>query len=277
MAEEHAADANDANDANDATESAETEHDKKNAVQGLAPEVIAQIIEAALLASEGPLTVDNLFRLFSVGELDEAEGRKQIRTALESLQEACDDRGVTLQKVSSGYRYQTRQDLSPWVSRWWEEKPPRYTRALLETLALVAYKQPVTRGDIEQVRGVSVSQNIMRTLLERDWIRVVGQREAPGRPSMYGTTKAFLDYFNLNKLEQLPPLEEIKAMIEPTLVADENTAQTDNSAKAEAADDSASGNTASDENVVDDVAVEEVTADTKGEAAIDGTESETHA
>lgn len=277
MAEEHAADANDANDANDATESAETEHDKKNAVQGLAPEVIAQIIEAALLASEGPLTVDNLFRLFSVGELDEAEGRKQIRTALETLQEACDDRGVTLQKVSSGYRYQTRQDLSPWVSRLWEEKPPRYTRALLETLALVAYKQPVTRGDIEQVRGVSVSQNIMRTLLERDWIRVVGQREAPGRPSMYGTTKAFLDYFNLNKLEQLPPLEEIKAMIEPTLVADENTAQTDNSAKAEAADDSASGNTASDENVVDDVAVEEVTADTEGEVAIDGTESETHA
>ena len=187
----------------------------------LAPTQIAQVIEAALLAAEGPLTVDNLFRLFAIGELDEEEGRKQIRLAIESLQAQCAQRGVTLQKVASGYRYQTRQELSAWVSRLWEEKPPRYTRALLETLALVAYKQPVTRGDIEQVRGVSVSQNIMRTLLERDWIRVVGQREAPGRPSMYGTTQAFLDYFDLAKLDDLPPLDEIKAMIEPALVADD--------------------------------------------------------
>ena len=187
----------------------------------LASTQIAQVIEAALLAAEGPLTVDTLFRLFAVGELDEEEGRKQIRLALESLQAECAHRGVTLQKVASGYRYQTRQELSVWVSRLWEEKPPRYTRALLETLALIAYKQPVTRGDIEQVRGVSVSQSIMRTLLERDWIRVVGQREAPGRPSMYGTTKAFLDYFDLAKLDDLPPLEEIKAMIEPTLVAED--------------------------------------------------------
>ena len=187
----------------------------------LASTQIAQVIEAALLAAEGPLTVDTLFRLFAVGELDEEEGRKQIRLALESLQAECAHRGVTLQKVASGYRYQTRQELSIWVSRLWEEKPPRYTRALLETLALIAYKQPVTRGDIEQVRGVSVSQNIMRTLLERDWIRVVGQREAPGRPSMYGPTKAFLDYFDLAKLDDLPPLEEIKAMIEPTLVAED--------------------------------------------------------
>lgn len=187
----------------------------------LAPTQIAQVIEAALLAAEGPLTVDNLFRLFAIGELDEEEGRKQIRLAIESLQAQCAYRGVTLQKVASGYRYQTRQELSAWVSRLWEEKPPRYTRALLETLALIAYKQPVTRGDIEQVRGVSVSQNIMRTLLERDWIRVVGQREAPGRPSMYGTTKAFLDYFDLAKLDDLPPLEEIKAMIEPALVAED--------------------------------------------------------
>ena len=187
----------------------------------LAPTQIAQVIEAALLAAEGPLTVDNLFRLFAIGELDEEEGRKQIRLAIESLQSQCAQRGVTLQKVASGYRYQTRQELSAWVSRLWEEKPPRHTRALLETLALIAYKQPVTRGDIEQVRGVSVSQNIMRTLLERDWIRVVGQREAPGRPSMYGTTKAFLDYFDLAKLDDLPPLDEIKAMIEPALVADD--------------------------------------------------------
>ena len=175
----------------EATVDPKAEQDLPVARQALSDEHIQQIIEAALLAAEGPLTVDNLFRLFEIGELDEEEGRKQIRAALQSLEDACENRGVALQKVASGYRYQTRQELSRWVSRLWEEKPPRYTRALLETLALVAYKQPVTRGDIEQVRGVSVSQNIMRTLLERDWIRVVGQREAPGRPSMYGTTKAF--------------------------------------------------------------------------------------
>jgi segregation and condensation protein B len=233
MAEEQAP------NAKDTSQATEVERDEDTGVQAMAPETIGQIVEAALLASEGPLTVDNLFRLFALGELDEEDGRKQIRTAIETLQDACEDRGVTLQKVSSGYRYQTRQDLSPWVSRLWEEKPPRYTRALLETLALVAYKQPVTRGDIEQVRGVSVSQNIMRTLLERDWIRVVGQREAPGRPSMYGTTKAFLDYFNLNKLEELPPLEEIKAMIEPSLVVDDNAAQTDDAVPSETPDGAA--------------------------------------
>ena len=207
-----------------ATADPQAEQALPEAGQALSDQQIQQIVEAALLAAEGPLTVDNLFRLFEIGELDEEEGRKQIRSALQGLEAACEDRGVALQKVASGYRYQTRQELSRWVSRLWEEKPPRYTRALLETLALVAYKQPVTRGDIEQVRGVSVSQNIMRTLIERDWIRVVGQREAPGRPSMYGTTKAFLDYFNLNKLDDLPPMEEIKAMIEPTLAAEAGVA-----------------------------------------------------
>ena len=189
--------------------------------QVLTEEKIGQIIEAALLAAEGPLTVENLFKLFADGELTEENGRKQIRDVLAALEEVCGDRGVELIHVASGFRYQAKQELSTWVSRLWEEKPPRYTRALLETLALVAYKQPVTRGDIEQIRGVGVSQNIMRTLLERDWIRVVGQREAPGRPSLYGTTKTFLDYFNLNNLDQLPPLEEIRALIEPTLVAEQ--------------------------------------------------------
>lgn len=224
------------------TVDSKAEQDLPVARQALSDEHIQQIIEAALLAAEGPLTVDNLFRLFEIGELDEEEGRKQIRTALQSLEDACENRGVALQKVASGYRYQTRQDLSRWVSRLWEEKPPRYTRALLETLALVAYKQPVTRGDIEQVRGVSVSQNIMRTLLERDWIRVVGQREAPGRPSMYGTTKAFLDYFSLNKLDDLPPMEEIKAMIEPTLAAEDGVAVSDEAGSAP--DTSANADTA---------------------------------
>ena len=189
--------------------------------QMLTEKKIGRIIEAALLAAEGPLTIENLFKLFADGELAEENGRKQIRDLLVALEEACGDRGVELIQVASGYRYQAKQDLSAWVSRLWEEKTPRYTRALLETLALVAYKQPVTRGDIEQIRGVGVSQNIMRTLLERDWIRVVGQREAPGRPVLYGTTKTFLDYFNLNNLDQLPPLEEIRALIEPTLVAEQ--------------------------------------------------------
>tara|TARA_B110000971_G_scaffold192252_1_gene204437 strand:+ start:2591 stop:3523 length:933 start_codon:yes stop_codon:yes gene_type:complete len=229
--------------------------------QVLTEEKIGQIIEAALLAAEGPLTVENLFKLFADNELEEENGRKQIRDVLAALEEACDDRGVELIRVASGYRYQAKQDLSAWVSRLWEEKPLRYTRALLETLALVAYKQPVTRGDIEQIRGVGVSQNIMRTLLERDWIRAVGQREAPGRPSLYGTTKTFLDYFNLNNLDQLPPLEEIRALIEPTLVAEgvaEGTAQ-----------DTAEG---SEVNVASEVAADaEVTEDNTDASADDST------
>jgi segregation and condensation protein B len=182
---------------------------------------IRRIVEAALLASDGPLTVAALTKLFAPGELDEEHASKQIRDALKELEQEADHRGVELKRVASGYRFQVRQDLSEWVSRLWDEKPPRYTRALLETLALIAYQQPVTRGDIEQVRGVSVSQNIMRTLLERDWIRVVGQKEVPGRPSLYGTTKGFLDYFNLKSLDELPPLPEIRALIEPALVEEE--------------------------------------------------------
>ena len=178
---------------------------------------VAQIVEAALLAAEGPITVDGLYKLFLDGELGAEEGRKKIRQVLQELQANEADRGIELVQVASGYRFQARQDLSPWVSRLWDEKPPRYTRALLETLAIIAYKQPVSRGDIEQIRGVGVSQNIMRTLLEREWIKVVGQRETPGRPSIYGTTKAFLDYFGVRKLEQLPPLDEIRELIEPVL------------------------------------------------------------
>ena len=131
------------------------------------------------------------------------------------LEGECAGRGIELKRVASGYRFQVRQELAPWMSRMWEDRPPRYSRAVLETLALIAYKQPVTRGDIEQVRGVAVSSNIVRTLLERDWIRVVGYREVPGRPAMYGTTKTFLDYFNLKSLDELPTLPEIRALIEP--------------------------------------------------------------
>lgn len=181
------------------------------------PIKLKQIVEAALMAADAPLTVDQLQKLFAHGELDSEEGRAQIRDTLNTLQEEASERGYELVRVASGYRYQVRQELSPWVSRLWEEKPPRYSRALLETLALIAYKQPVTRGDIEQVRGVAVSQNIMRTLLERNWIRVVGQREVPGKPSLYGTTREFLDYFGLKSLDQLPPLAEIRSLIEPLM------------------------------------------------------------
>ncbi len=179
---------------------------------------LKQIVEAALMAADGPLTVDALTKLFAHGELDSEEGRAQIRDTLKSLEAEAEGRGYELKRVASGYRYQVRQELSEWISRLWEEKPPRYSRALLETLALIAYRQPVTRGDIEQVRGVSISQYIMRTLQERGWIRVVGQREVPGKPSLYGTTREFLDYFDLKSLDQLPPLTEIKSMIEPLIL-----------------------------------------------------------
>jgi segregation and condensation protein B len=186
---------------------------------------LAAILDGALLAAGEPLSVDRMVKMFVRGELDSEGGRAQIRDCLSSLEEQAAGRGYQLKRVASGYRYQVRQEVSEWVSRLWDEKPPRYSRALLETLALVAYKQPVTRGDIEQVRGVSVSQNIMRTMLERGWIRVVGQREVAGRPSMYGTTRAFLDYFNLKSLDQLPPLSEIRALIEPDVVTTQGQEQ----------------------------------------------------
>lgn len=179
---------------------------------------LKQIIEGALMAADEPLSVDQLTRLFAHGELDSEEGRAQVRDTLKVLESESEGRGYELKRVASGYRYQVRQELSEWISRLWEEKPPRYSRALLETLALIAYRQPVTRGDIEQVRGVSVSQNIMRTLLERGWIRAVGQREVPGKPSLYGTTRAFLDYFDLKSLDELPPLSEIQSLIEPLVI-----------------------------------------------------------
>ncbi|NIP13261.1 MAG: SMC-Scp complex subunit ScpB [Pseudomonadales bacterium] len=179
------------------------------------------VIDAALLAAGEPVSVNQILKLFGPGELEGDDVRARVRGCLKELEADAAGRGYQLKRVASGYRYQVRQELSEWVSRLWDEKPPRYSRALMETLALVAYKQPVTRGDIEQVRGVSVSPNIMRTLLERGWIRVVGQREVPGRPSMYGTTRAFLDYFNLKSLDELPPLDEIRSLIEPIVIAEE--------------------------------------------------------
>jgi len=174
-------------------------------------ERIKQIVEAALLCADEPLTIELLERLFAAEECD----TEILKSVLDALEHDTADRGIELKRVASGYRFQVRQELAPWMSRMWEDRPPRYSRALLETLALIAYKQPVTRGDIEQVRGVTVNSNMVRMLLERDWIRVVGYREVPGRPAMYGTTKTFLDYFNLKTLDELPTLPEIKALIEP--------------------------------------------------------------
>ena len=180
---------------------------------------IARIVEAALLAADEPVSIDRLIKLFAPGELPDTSARGAVRAALEEIGEATAERGFELVRVASGFRFQVRQQFSPWVSRLYEERPPRYSRALFETLALIVYRQPVTRGDIEQIRGVSVSQSIMRTLLERGWIRVVGERETPGRPALYGTTRAFLDYFNLKSLDDLPPMEEIESLMKPALEA----------------------------------------------------------
>ena len=194
---------------------------------------LKQIVEGALMAADEPLSVDRLVRLFKPGELDPVDGRDRIRGVLRELGEEAEGRGYELKHVASGFRFQVRSELSVWIGRLWEEKPPRYSRALLETLALIAYRQPVTRGDIEKVRGVAVSQNILRTLLERDWVRVVGQRETPGRPNLYGTTRAFLDYFNLKRLEELPPLAEIRSMIEPLAEDGEKEEQGDSEGQPE--------------------------------------------
>ncbi len=177
---------------------------------------LKSIIEALLLAAGEPLKVAELASVFSD---EERPSKAEIGKALAELAEDYAERGLELQEVASGYRIQVREDTNPWVSRLWEERPQRYSRALLETLALIAYRQPITRGDIEEVRGVSVSTNIVRTLQEREWIRVVGHRDVPGKPALFGTTRAFLDYFNLASLDDLPTLAEIRDMgsIEPEL------------------------------------------------------------
>ncbi len=168
---------------------------------------LVQIVEAALLAAGKPLSVAQLGNLF---EEHERPANEDIRSALAEVRERCEGRGYELVEVASGFRFQVREQLSPWVSRLWQERPQKYSRALLETLSLIAYRQPITRGEIEEIRGVAVSTNIIRTLHERDWIRVVGHRDVPGRPAMYATTRQFLDYFNLKSLDQLPALADIR-------------------------------------------------------------------
>jgi segregation and condensation protein B len=173
------------------------------------PEItqIKRIFEAALLGAGQPLSLPQLAALFDEQDMPSHE---DIARALAELQEDAAGRGVELVEVASGFRYQVREDVHPWVSRLWTERQTRYSRALLETLALIAYRQPITRAEIEQIRGVGVASSIVKTLEEREWVRVVGYRDLPGKPALFGTTKAFLDYFNLKSLDQMPPLSEIR-------------------------------------------------------------------
>lgn len=169
--------------------------------------LVTRIVEGALHASSLPLTLAQLGALFT---LDEPAPEGSLQTALTELQAECEGRGVELVEVASGWRYQVRADVHPWVTRLWAERSVKYTRATLETLALIAYRQPITRGEIEQIRGVATNSNIIKQLEEREWIRVVGHRDVPGRPELLGTTKVFLDYFGLKRLDELPPLSELK-------------------------------------------------------------------
>ncbi|UKE45910.1 MULTISPECIES: SMC-Scp complex subunit ScpB [Xanthomonas translucens group] len=197
--------------------------------------LINRIVEAALLAANQPLPLAQLHGLFPE---DEPAPPGSIERALEQLREACAGRGVELVEVASGFRYQVNSEVHPWVARLWTERKTRYTRATLETLALIAYRQPITRGEIEQVRGVAVSSNIIQALEEREWIRVVGHRDVPGKPALFGTTKGFLDYFGLKRLDELPPLSELKDIgeLEPQLQLDRATLPVGDMAQAGAAD-----------------------------------------
>lgn len=170
-------------------------------------ELLKKIIEGALFAAGQPLNIERLGLLFDEGERPEPA---TLRATLEALMTDYDGRGIELKEVASGFRFQVRQDTGPWVSRLWEEKASRYSRALLETLALIAYRQPITRSEIEEIRGVSVSSHIIKTLIEREWIRVAGHRDVPGRPALFATTREFLDNFNLKTLAELPSLSEIR-------------------------------------------------------------------
>lgn len=182
--------------------------------------LITRIVEAALLAANQPLTLAQLHGLFPE---EQAAPPGSVEQALEQLRDACAERGVELVEVASGFRYQVKEEVHGWVSRMWTERKTKYTRATLETLALIAYRQPITRGEIEQVRGVAVSSNTIQALEEREWIRVVGHRDVPGKPALFGTTKIFLDYFGLKRLDELPPLSELKDIgeLEPQLFMDE--------------------------------------------------------
>lgn len=168
---------------------------------------LKNIIEAALLVAGQPLTIDKMLTMFPA---ETQPAREEIREVINLLETEYADRAVELKQIDRAWRFQTREKYAPWITRLAEERPVRYSRALLETLAIIAYRQPVTRGDIEDIRGVSVSTDIIRTLLGREWVRQVGVRNVPGRPALYGTTREFLEHFNLKNLEELPPLSALR-------------------------------------------------------------------
>ena len=212
-------------------------------------DLIKRIVEGALMAAGKSLDINHLERLF---EDDERPPRDQVRAALEEIDDDCRGRGFELKQTASGYRFQVQQELATWVNRLWEEKPKRYSRAMLETLSLIAYRQPLTRGDIELVRGVAVSSEIIKTLQEREWIRVVGYRDVPGKPALFATTKQFLDYFNLKSLDDLPALGEIKDLTEldPALELSlaQGVASSDNQDKTSSLNESVDDSQAEDDN-----------------------------
>jgi segregation and condensation protein B len=211
-----------------------------NALSLATPDV-KLVVEGALMAAGGPLTLDQILALYPE---DRRPARDEIRAAIAALTEDCADRGIEVVEVAGGWRVQVRRLVAPWVARLWEEKPARYSRALLETLALIAYRQPITRGEIEDIRGVAVSTQIVKTLTEREWVRVVGHRDVPGRPALYATTRRFLDYFGLRSLNDLPPLAELR---DPAFFDEQLQAAGD--AAMDAAAETAGGPAAGDEGV----------------------------
>lgn len=182
---------------------------ERNAMSSLTTEKIQSIVEAALMVAGQALTISAIQRLFNE---EECPSHSDIKKILQTIQKRYEPSGIELQEVASGYRFQAKKEFSPWLSKLWEERAPRYSRAFLETLSIIAYKQPITRAEIEEIRGVTVSSNIMKSLQEREWIRVIGYRELPGKPAIYATTKEFLDYFNLSSLTALPTLAEFKSL-----------------------------------------------------------------
>ena len=234
----------------------------------MSQETIKNIIEAALMVANAPLSISRLQNLFVEGEELQPE-RQDIRAALEQLQLDYEGRGIEIVEVASGFRVQARNDYAEWINRLFDERPPRYSRALLETLAIIAYRQPITRAEIEDIRGVSVSSSIVKTLQEREWVKVVGHRDVPGKPALLATTKAFLDYFNLKKLSDLPALADIKDFdsINPDLFE----ALEDEKPAAEAADNFSTaadeaGN-AVDEEIIDSEDTTEILAEQTSEHA----------
>jgi len=236
--------------------------------------MLRKIVEGAILAAAQPLTIARLLELF---DEEVRPTKEEVLAALQEIETACADRGYQIKEVASGWRFQVREETAPWVNRMWEEKPQKYSRALLETLALIAYRQPITRGDIEEIRGVAVSSHIMKTLMERDWVKVVGHRDVPGRPSLYATTRQFLDYFNLKSLEELPSLGEIRDLDELNNVLnlgdEEGLGEKDEDAVDEAARDVLVADPASEEEPEEFVDGEEAFEDLEVSAETDAHEA----